>query len=102
MKVLDQEMMTEREYHVYVMEECERQWNECQKEEYGEWSMQDDIVKGDYYDNIYAHLVDNLGKACCDCCYLAEDNGKFYCNFGDSEYYGEEVDARNYCDEFDN
>ena len=32
MKTLNEEMFTEREYHKYVIEECERQWNDCQKE----------------------------------------------------------------------
>lgn len=101
MKVLSEEMMTEREYHQYVIEECERQWNECQKEEYGEWYLQSDDTQADYYNDMYSHLIDGLGKACCDCCYLGEDKGRFYCNFGDSENYGKEVQARNYCDEFD-
>lgn len=101
MKILNEELMTAREYHKYVTEECERQWNECQAEEYGEWHLQSDDIKADYYNDMYSHLADNLGKACCDCCYLAEENGKFYCNFGDSENYGKEVQARNYCDDFE-
>lgn len=101
MKTLNEELMTAREYHKYVTEECERQWNECQAEEYGEWYLQSDDTKADYYNDMYSHLLDNLGKACCDCCYLGEKNEKFYCNCGDSENYNMEVSARNFCDEFD-
>ena len=25
-----------------------------------------------FINDMYVHLADNLGKACCDCCYLAE------------------------------
>lgn len=100
MKILEEELMTEREYHQYVSEECARQWNECQAKEHGEWENQTEEIKKDYYTEMYSHLADHLGKACCDCCYLSERNGKFYCNFGDSENYGKAVQARNYCEEF--
>lgn len=62
MKILNEEMMTEREFRKYVIEECERQWNECQKEEYGDWNLQDDDTKAYYYNDMYAYLSDNLGK----------------------------------------
>ena len=97
MRILPDEMMTNKEYHEYVLEECKRQWNDCQAEEYGEWDLQSEEVKKDYYDDMYSYFSDLLGKACCDCCYLAECNGKFTCNCGDSPHYGKEVQARNYC-----
>lgn len=101
MQILSDEMMTEREYHEYVLEECKRQWNECQAEEYGEWDVQDDETQGCYYESMCSQCSDILGKACCDCCYLVESNGKFTCNCGDSENYDKEVQARNYCDCFE-
>ena len=97
LKVLSEDMMTNREYHEYVLTECERQWNENQADIYGEWEFQNDDDKEDYYNDMYSYFSDLLGKACCDCCYLAENNGKFTCNCGDSSHYEEEVQARNYC-----
>ena len=97
MKTLKNEQMTETEYHKYILEECERQWNENQKEELGDWDSQSKTTKEDYYNELYSLYADLLGKACCDCCYLAETNNFFYCNCGDSENYKKQVEARNYC-----
>lgn len=64
MKMLSEDLMTRKDYHNYVMEECERQWNECQAERYGAWNQQSDDTKAEYYNDMYSHLSDNLGKAC--------------------------------------
>ena len=52
--------MNKQEYHNYVLTECERQWNENQAEEYGEWHCQDDDTKAEYYNSMYDCLIDNL------------------------------------------
>jgi predicted small metal-binding protein len=40
----------------YIMAECERQWNENQKEEHGEWFLQADDTKAEYYNDMAKHL----------------------------------------------
>ena len=74
---------------------------ECQEEKYGPWDSQSDDEKADYYNSLYSEYENFLGKACCDCCYASEKDGKFYCNFGDGENYGKEIHGRNYCDDFE-
>lgn len=101
MKVLNDDLMTTMEYHRYILSECERQWKECQEEKYGPWDSQSDDEKADYYNSLYSEYENFLGKACCDCCYASEKDGKFYCNFGDGENYGKEIHGRNYCDDFE-
>lgn len=96
---ISDDLMTAMEYHRYILSECERQWKECQEETYGTWDSQSDDEKAEYYNSLYSQYTDLLGNACCDCCYAGEQNGKFYCNFGDSENYGKEIHGRNYCDE---
>lgn len=101
MKTLSEEFMTRMEYHRFIETECKRQWHEYQEETYGVWEEQSDDGKADYYNSLYEQHSDLLGKACCDCCYAAEENGRFFCNFGDSDEYGKEIVGRNYCDEFE-
>lgn len=36
---------------------------------------------------------------CYNCVYLGEENGKFFCNFGDSEKYNTEVNSNDGCDD---
>jgi hypothetical protein len=38
------------------MAECARQWNENQKEKYGEWFLQADDTIAEYYNNMAKHL----------------------------------------------
>lgn len=35
---------------------------------------------------------------CYECIYAGEENGKFFCNFGDSENYGKTIDSETGCD----
>lgn len=102
MKELDGDKMTGTEYVVFVLEECKKQWNENQAKEYGTWDNQSNTAQEDYFNQMYDNYADLLGKCCCDCAYVALSNeGKFYCNFGDSENYEKEIRARNYCDCFE-
>ena len=34
---------------------------------------------------------------CYECAYVAETNGKYYCNFGDSDHYGKPVTSATGC-----
>ena len=52
--------MNNLEYQQYILTECERQWNENQKEVYGEWSIQADDTKSEYYNEIYKDKEDLL------------------------------------------
>ena len=61
--------MNEKQYHEYVLAECERQWHENQEEFYGPWEEQSDDTKADYYNQMYSDLADNLTKHCEDCRY---------------------------------
>lgn len=40
----------------YVLSECKRQWNENQKEIHGEWDLQGDDTKAEYFNEMYDHL----------------------------------------------
>ena len=100
--VLAPDLFTQTEFDEYVKAESIRQWAECQQEKYGPWNEQSEEEKQDYINDMASHLADTLGKACCDCCYLAEQNGKFICNFRDSEFYCMKVKTRNYCSCFKN
>ncbi len=44
--------------HKIVEAECERQWNENQSEEYGEWYQQDDDTKAEYFNEMWANIVE--------------------------------------------
>lgn len=60
----------------YVMEECERQWNENQAKKYGEWSLQSDDTKAKYYNDMYElkkSEIDNGYSACSWCDEMFED-----------------------------
>lgn len=57
---MEMEKMTKAEYTLYVEEECERQWNECQKPDYGSWDEQDETTKNEYRAEIYALYIDRL------------------------------------------
>ena len=39
-------------------------------------------------------------ETCCNCCYLGENNGNFYCNCGDSDKYDTTVGDDDSCDCF--
>lgn len=54
--IMKENVMTPQEFHRYVELECERQWNENQVEEYGEWYEQDDDTKAEYYNDMYRLL----------------------------------------------
>lgn len=54
---IDDDCMTTQEYRKYIEAECERQWNENQAEEYGEWYQQDDDTKSTYYNDMYKCLI---------------------------------------------
>lgn len=49
--------MDKLEFVKYVEDEYERQWNENQKEEFGEWSKQDDDTKAEYYNDMYKQKI---------------------------------------------
>lgn len=44
--------------HRIVEDECERQWDENQAEEYGEWYEQDDDTKAEYYNEMWEDMVE--------------------------------------------
>lgn len=48
--------MKERERMSYIEVECERQWNECQAEQYGRWENQSDAVKNEYRKDMEQYL----------------------------------------------
>lgn len=49
--------MSKISYSKYVEMECERQWNDCQAEEYGKWHEQSNDTKAEYYNDMYSHLL---------------------------------------------
>jgi len=40
----------------YINSECERQWGECQEENYGKWEEQPESIKKEYYEEMERHL----------------------------------------------
>lgn len=55
--------MNKKEYHKYIMEECKRQWNECQAEDgMGTWDEQDDDTKAEFYNSMYPLYLDRLNS----------------------------------------
>lgn len=48
--------MKVREFDVYIEEECERQWNDCQAEEYGTWESQSEEIKNNYRTDMERYL----------------------------------------------
>jgi len=48
--------MKNKEYSKYVLSESKRQWNDNQKEFYGDWEQQSDKTKEEYYKEINKHL----------------------------------------------
>jgi len=55
--------MNKNEYSKYIMEECERQWNECQaKDGMGTWDEQDDATKSEFYNSMYPLYLDRLNS----------------------------------------
>lgn len=92
MKILQDDMMTRIEFNEFIKNKSK---------EYEGFELLSDIEKQDYYNKLETEYADLLGKACCDCAYASENNGIFYCNFGDSDNYGKEITGRNYCDEFE-
>lgn len=47
-------------FEEYVTLECERQWNENQKETYGEWAAQSEDTKVEYYNDMFVNLMGGL------------------------------------------
>jgi hypothetical protein len=43
-------------FEMYVLDECRRQWAECQEELYGAWDEQSTEEQRDYFDSMYRHL----------------------------------------------
>lgn len=101
MKIMDENKMTGDEYYRYIITECKRQWHENQEETYGAWESQPKSIQESYFNQMYDDNMDLLGKCCCDCWYVGEHNGKCFCNCGDSDEYGKDVQARTYCDYFE-
>ena len=101
MKYMDKGKLTRTEYYMCILEACERRWSEYEEEVYGAWDSQTPSVKEHYFNQMYDNSMDLLGKCCCDCCYIGEHNGKLFCNCGDSVEYEKEVQARTYCDCFE-
>ncbi len=56
--LLNGEKLTRMEAHKVIETECERQWNENQAEEYGEWNQQDDDTKAAYYNEMWNDKVE--------------------------------------------
>lgn len=52
-----QKMEGNMDFKAYVEIECERQWNENQKEDFGEWALQSDDAKAEYYNDMYSCLI---------------------------------------------
>lgn len=42
----------------YVLDECERQWNELQRDEYGPWNIQPEEWKQEYFSDMYTHILE--------------------------------------------
>ena len=42
----------------YVIEECERQWNEVQQGEYGSWNDQSETDQRDYFQDMYRFILE--------------------------------------------
>lgn len=49
-------MKREKIMNEYIESECERQWNECQAQEYGEWEKQTKEVKNEYFESMKQSL----------------------------------------------
>ena len=49
-------------YSDYVWSECERQWADCQADEYGPWDEQTEETKQEYYKDMYEHLWDRRNE----------------------------------------
>lgn len=48
--------MKEIEKTKYIEEECERQWNDCQAEEYGTWENQSAETQNEYRKDMEKYL----------------------------------------------
>ena len=86
--------MNKKEFEIYVLEECKRQWQEVQEAEgKGTWEEQSDIVRQDYFNQMYSDLSDNLTKACVDCDFVSTDNEKprLFCKCPKSVYFEKDV-----------
>lgn len=48
--------MKEITFKEYVLQECARQWHECQEEVYGPWDIQPPEDRKEYFESMYEHL----------------------------------------------
>lgn len=93
-KTLSEKFMTSKEYHKYILSECEKQWKDDNEETMGVWSEQSDDTKADYYNDMYSMCSDILGKCCADC--------KYYSENGICSRHKLGVNERNFCDNWAN
>jgi len=95
-------MMTDKEFASHIRSICEEEWNEQRAEDDGAWNEQDETTKEDYFCQLCTEYADVLGKACCDCRFVATNNeGSLVCKNNDCEHYNKQVDRRNCCNRWD-
>ena len=94
-------VMCERNYREFIRSICEREWNKDVKDKADKWAEQPEVVKQDYYDNLYDVYADMLGKCCEDCRKSCEQQSMS----GGSERfctkYKQTVSDNDYCDNWE-
>ena len=100
-KTLPEGIMCEKCYKSFILSLCEKEWNKDVEKDTDKWSEQLDVVKEDFYENLYSVHSDMLGKSCVDCRKSYEKQSQSACSERFCTKHKQVVSCNNYCDDWE-